>query len=252
MIIVDYIDGAGGEYMSYFIDSHKELSNYTPDQYNMQTPARYKILNTTSLMNSTWDEDFADEYSKIKNDTNVVSYHLYKFPHHIDIIRRIDPAVRFVRIDSEDNNKLIKYDFVRKIYLRKFTNKDLPEIKILINTFDNDKKIAVVQKLKMGDLYHIDLELIQRNMAVTRKNRLDAIYDFVDKKITPPSSDITISYTDFFVDFAKTPAAYQTLCDQLNIEYDSTKLNLLLERNKQNYIDAVKFIDNFEKQIEKL
>jgi hypothetical protein len=252
MIIVDYVDGAGGEYMSYFLDSHKELSNYAPDQHNMQLPARYKILNTTSLMNSNWDEDFANEYCKIKNDIKVVSYHLYKFPHHIDIIRNIDPAVRFVKIDSNSNDKLIKYDFLRKVYLKKFTNKDLHEIKILINTYDNNKKITVLQKLKMGDLYHIDLELIRRNKVVNRKNRLDAIYDFVDKKITPPTTDIIISYTDFFIDFARTPDAYQTLCNQLNIDYDSTKLQLLLERNKQNHADVVKFMDNFEKQIEKL
>jgi len=252
MIIVDYIDGAGGEYMSYFLDSHKELSNYIPDQHSMQVPARYKILNTSSLMNSTWDENFANEYSKIKNDIKVVSYHLYKFPHHIDIIRGIDPAVRFVKINSDNNDKLIKYDFLRKIYLRKFTNKDLQEIKTLINTYDHNKKITVLQKLKMGDLYHVDLELIRCNKVVNRKNRLDAIYDFIDKKITPPSSDITISYTDFFIDFAKTSDAYQTLCDHLNMEYDSTKLNLLLERNKKNHADVVKFMDNFEKQIEKL
>ena len=252
MIIVDYIDGAGGEYISYFLDSHKELSNYTPDQHSMQIPARYKILNTSSIMNSNWNEDFANEYNKIQNDINVVPYHLYKFPHHIDIIRSLDPAVRFVKINNNDNDKLIKYDFLRKIYLRKFTNKDLHQIKILINTYDNDKKITVLQKLKMGNLYHIDLELIRCNKVVNRKNRLDAINNFIDKKITPPSADIIISYTDFFIDFARTPDAYQTLCNQLNMEYDSTKLNSLIERNKKNHTDVVKFMNNFEKQIEKL
>jgi hypothetical protein len=252
MIIIDYIDGAGGEYISYFLDSHKELSNYTPDQHSMQIPACYKILNTSSIMNSTWNEDFASEYNKIQNDIKVIPYHLYKFPHHIDIIRSIDPTVRFVKINSNDNDTLIKYDFLRKIYLKKFTNKDLQQIKILINTYDNNKKITVLQRLKMGDLYHMDLELIRGNKVVNRKNRLDAIYDFINKKITPPSADIIISYTDFFIDFAKAPDAYQTLCNQLNIEYDSTKLNLLLERNKKNHTDVVKFMNNFEKQIEKL
>jgi hypothetical protein len=38
----------------------------------------------------------------------------------------------------------------------------------------------------------------------------------------------------------------------LNIEYDSTKLNLLIDRNKKNHTDVVKFMNNFEKQIEKL
>ena len=141
---------------------------------------------------------------------------------------------------------------MRKIYLRKFTNKDLHQIKILINTYDNDKKITVLQKLKMGNLYHIDLELIRCNKVVNRKNRLDAINNFIDKKITPPSADIIISYTDFFIDFARTPDAYQTLCNQLNMEYDSTKLNSLIERNKKNHTDVVKFMNNFEKQIEKL
>jgi hypothetical protein len=49
-----------------------------------------------------------------------------------------------------------------------------------------------------------------------------------------PSNDIEILYGDFFVEFDRTPSAYQTLCNQLQLIPNAQLLDALIDRNKKN------------------
>ena len=43
-----------------------------------------------------------------------------------------------------------------------------------------------------------------------------------------------IMYQDFFVNFDQTPAAYQTLCNQLQLNPNVQLLDALIDRNRKN------------------
>jgi hypothetical protein len=247
MIIVDYLDGAGGEYFSYFLSGHAELLDYQPNELDMQVPADFKFLNTQSLMTPDWDNQFISAFKNFNfaNKKLAAPYHLYKWPGHVEQILQVNPAVRFVNINSDRDNYLVKMDFLRKIWLRKLTNKDLPEIKILTNQLDQASKITLIQKLKSNTLLQLDIELARDQLPINRANRLKKIDEFINHRLTTPSSDITINYRDFFIEFTNTKSAYDKLCAELNFQPDYSKLDLLLARNKKNYLAVQKFIEQF-------
>jgi hypothetical protein len=85
-------------------------------------------------MTPDWNNQFVSAFKNFNfaNKKLAVPYHLYKWPQHVEQILQVDPGVRFVSINSDCDDYLVKMDFLRKIWLRKLTNKDLPEIKILI------------------------------------------------------------------------------------------------------------------------
>jgi hypothetical protein len=87
--------------------------------------------------------------------------------------------------------------------------------------------------------------LINDGTPINQSTRLDKINDFLNKTLTPPTNDVTIKYRDFFIDFSQTKTAYINMCDELNIQPDNDKLNLLLTRNKKNYSELQEFIKNF-------
>jgi hypothetical protein len=247
LIIVDYIDGAGGEYLSYFISSHKELRDYNPVEQNMQIQTEFKFLNSQSLVVQDWEEQFTSRFNDfiIKHSNLAVPYHLYKWKNQVDQILSTAPQTRFVKIDSCQDDYTVKIDFLRKIWLKKLTLKDLPEIKFSTSHFDQQKNIALIQRLKSGTLIYLDMLLINDGAPINQSTRLDKINDFLNKTLTPPTNDVTIKYRDFFIDFSQTKTAYINMCDELNIQPDNDKLNLLLTRNKKNYSELQEFIKNF-------
>lgn len=248
MIIVDYLEGAGGEYFSYFLSSHAELLNYQPSELDMQILADFKFLNTQSLSTPDWDSQFATVFENFNHNNKKLAapYHLYKWPNHVEQILQINPAVRFVNINSANDDYLVKMDFLRKIWLRKLTKKDLPEIKTLTNNLDQSSKMMLIQRLKTNSLLQLDIELVCNQMAINRANRLNKIDKFINNRLTAPSKDITISYRDFFIDFDCTCNAYDKLCAELNLQPDYVKLNLLIDRNKKNYLAVLNFIEHFD------
>lgn len=248
LIIVDYVDGAGGEYFSYFISSHKELLDYEPVDKNMQVQADFKFLNSQSIITPNWKEHFVESFNTfISNHSHIAApYHLYKWNDHVDQILSIAPSTRFIKIDSQQDDYTVKLDFLRKVWLRKLKQSDLPEIKFLTSQFDQQSTMSLIQRLKAGTLLYLDIFLLGEKIPINKSNRLDKISQFLNKKLTPPTSDVIIDYKDFFIDFSQTETAYTNMCNKLNIQPDNSKLNFLLVRNKKNYIELQEFIKNFD------
>lgn len=257
-VVVDYFEGAGGEYLAYFISSHNEFLSYDLTNYDMQAidGTFLKYLNSQSIFNKTWDGHFDENFRNFINMCNssiAIPYHLYRWPTHIDIIKNQQPNTRFVKINySEDRRNDIFLNFARKILFKKFSKFDISEIKFLITHFSSLDKKTVLQKLKTNDLYFLDFILLRNKIPITSENRKSIVFDLQNKKNICPSTDIAIEYDDFFVNFERTHEAYSKLCDQLEISPDIKKLATLVERNTKNQIELAKFKTTFKNVIEKL
>lgn len=257
LVIVDYLEGAGGEYISYFISSHAEFLSFELDVSDMQTVDGnlLKYLNSQSIVDSTWDQDFKnnlltfiDRCTDQQISAIAVPYHLYKWPSHAEVIKNQQPGTRFIKINyTASRQSDISLDFFRKVWFKKFNKSNLPEIKFLTENFSTPDKQTVVQRLQANKLYYLDLVLLKNGVAITSKNRQNAVSEFQNQQHRPcPSNDIVIEYDDFFVNFDRTLGAYKQLCGQLKILPDMKKLDKLIERNKKNYLELQKFATNFQ------
>lgn len=263
LVIVDYTEGAGGEFISYFLSSHSEFLSTDLDINDMQTidGTLLKYLNSQSIVDSNWDQNFKNNLIEFTHlcagqtiNAVAVPYHLYKWPHHIDAITHQQPNARFVKINYKQSRQSdIFLDFFRKVWLRKLNKSNLSEIKFITDGFATADKQTVVQRLQTNKLYYLDLVLIKNGIAATAKNRQMAVDEFqTQSPRLCPSTDIAIEYDDFFVDFTRTPDAYKQLCEQLKILPDIEKLDKLIERNKKNYLELKKFATNFENLLKDL
>ena len=257
LVIVDYLEGAGGEYISYFISSHKEFMSFDLDVDNMQTidGNLLKYVNSQSIVDPTWNQNFKNNLLTFINrctdqqiSTIAIPYHLYKWPTHIDVIKNQQPSTRFIKINYNASRQSdIFLDFFRKVWFKKLNKFNLPEIKFLTENFSMLDKQTVIQRLQANKLYYLDLLLLKNGVAVTSKNQRNAVTEFQNQQNKLcPSSDIVIEYDDFFVNFDCTLDAYKQLCNQLKILPDMKKLDKLIERNKKNYLELKKFATNFE------
>lgn len=253
-VFVDYADGAQGETLAYFLNSHREFGDHEFVDQNLQTVngVGIKWFNSHSLVNLDWQDNFESYLSSWHADSSrakVLSYHLYKYPGHIHILQTWIPDVRFVRINSAGYEKFYKYDYIRKVLLRKLDKQNLNEIKFLT---PEQYKIKIVQLLQTNQLLGVDLVLARANQAITRQNRQTYIHNFLDQQITPPSQDIEINYHDWFLSTDSTAQAYQQLCDQLKICPDADKLHTLILKNHRNLTELQSFILNFDQLMDAL
>ena len=222
-IVIDYQDGAGGEFIANFISSHFGYKLEFDQQVN--PTHNQKWLNSHSIVTPDWDLNF-DTYflrflSNCKNqsiDKIAVPYHLYKWPAHVEKIKKIVKNARFVKINCKQYFREIQSDYDRKISLRVI--QDFSELKFL--------------------LQHQSKETVEKALALYRQKKL-TIRDIIpcyNKELKElPSNDIEIDYGDFFCNFDHTPHAYQKLCDELDITPNNDLLLKLLERNKKNHQD---------------
>ena len=142
---------------------------------------------------------------------------MYKYPTHVDVIKTINQA-RFVRINCAGYETHVNKNFRHKIVDHLLGPMDFAVIKFLLTNKSQE---------------HINYFLgLYKNKKLTY-GKLLSISDTVELKHTP-SNDIEIMYEDFFINFDRTPDAYQTLCNQLQLNPTDQLLDALIDRNKKN------------------
>jgi hypothetical protein len=229
LIVVDYVEGSGGEFFASFLAAHFDSTLSTDPQKNPNFLQKW--LNSQSLVVKNWDREFKKHLIKFQDicDSSLISrlaipYHLYKWPHHIDIISEMFPT-RFVKINAAGYEHTVRADFERKVWFRKMTKKDVGEVKFLLQRLDFDQQQIVL------DLYRKQ-ELIFKDLAGGNLVIGDS----------PPTQDIEIFYKDFFIDFDRAPDAYEKLCSELDLIPDFKLLNELVNRNKKNWQDLQSYL----------
>lgn len=229
-IVVDYQEGAGGEFMARFISAHfgHELEfdqQHQPDHLQ-------KWLNSKSLIAVDWAarfpnylEMFIDQCRHKNVRAIAVPYHLYKWPSHVHTIKKKIPEARFVKINCEDSLTEVTADFERKVLNCAIT--DFQELKFLLTNRDR-------QFVKsMLELYH-QKQLTYRNIFPPPPHSIQCL----------PSKDVEVRYQDFFCNFDQTKQAYEKLCAELGMSPNMILLSALLERNVENKQHLEKHLSN--------
>lgn len=222
LIVVDYQEGAGGEFIASWLSAHmgQQLES------DLQARPNYlqKWLNSHRLIRKDWQQNFENYLIGFNNECAnygvnelAIPYHLYHYPNHVSILSRLNQA-RFVRINCDGYETQVYGDFCRKVLNRVLTVRDFAEIKFILQAQSQEK-------------IQYCLDLFKKNQ-LTYKELMDT-GPSADLK-TLPSRDIEIKYQDFFVDFTKTADAYQRLCDHLNLQANNDLLYQLIDRNKKN------------------
>lgn len=253
-VFVDYADGAQGETLAYFLNSHVEFDNYEFSDQNIQEldGSDTKWFNTHSLAYKDWGLNFLQylqHWQSQSSRAKVLSYHLYKYPDHVDLLKIHVADVRFIKINSHGYEDFYKYDYLRKILFRKLTKKNLREIQFLV---PDKHKISIIQLLKQDQLRGIDIVLANGDQPINSRSRRDFIHSYLVRSFVLPSQDLEINYHDWFLNCESLPGAYEKLCHQLKICPDQTKLDKLIEKNKKNQIELKAFKDNFDQLLETL
>jgi hypothetical protein len=222
LIVVDYQEGAGGEFIASWLSAHYGHKLETDSQANPNYLQKW--LNSYSLVYADWDENFANYLQIFLKECNsqgvsqlAVPYHLYKYPQHVEILGQYC-ATRFVRINCDGYQKQVFDDFKRKVLNRVLQARDFNEIKFLLQGQSKQRIAYCMQLFKKNQLTY-------QTLLCTEP---------LDEPKTLPSNDIEILYKEFFVDFANTDLAYQKLCEQLQLHADAKLLDALIERNKKN------------------
>lgn len=228
LIVVDYQEGAGGEFMARFISAHFGHTLEFDQQLHPDNLQKY--LNSYSLINPDWSTGFARYFQlflQACRDQNIhrlaIPYHLYKYPIHVSQILEILPHTRFVKINCNDCVDKVHSDFQRKIM--DCPIKTFSELQFLLTHKSKDFVKQSLNSWKQGKLLYKDLlhdpGVILRNL---------------------PSNDVEINYKHFFDEFDQTPAAYEKLCEDLDLAPNIILLSHLLERNKKNQQDLDKHL----------
>jgi hypothetical protein len=228
LIVVDYQEGAGGEFIARFLSAHFGLplafdQQADPDQTQ-------KWLNSHSIVTPTWTLSFETSLRALMElcdsqniDSIAVPYHLYKWPQHVDKILDLIPHARFVRINCDRYLGQVNVEFKRKVLDRSIT--DFKELQFLLKNKDRDFIKSMMTRFKQKTLTYKD------------------IFHAPDKDLkTLPSKDVEIDYGDFFCNFDQTASAYERLCDRLGLSPNIVLLSALLERNKKNQHDLERYL----------
>lgn len=222
LIVVDYQEGAGGEYMANWLSAHFGH----PLAENMQSNPNWlqKWFNSQRLVCADWNTNFSSYLSQFQKECTAravtkiaVSYHLYHYPQHIEVFCAAGPT-RFVRINCQDYLDKIYADFERKVSDRPLSSQDWPEVKFILQNQSPEHRAHCVKLFKQRKLTYRTLlpHCAERSLKVL------------------PSQDIEVNYGDFFVQFDRTAQAYDDLCAQLDIEPQPQLLAALIKRNKKN------------------
>jgi hypothetical protein len=233
LIVVDYQEGAGGEFIASWLTSHfgqplVKNSQKNPNYYQ-------KWLNSYSLVSKGWDKKFVDFFQtflttcQAQGITRIaVPYHLYKWPHHVNIIKDCCPYVRFVRINCNGYEHEISAEFQRKVCSKKLESEDFGMVKFMLTHRNKEEIKHALELFKAQELTFNDLDPF-RIQQTSLKNL--------------PSQDVEINYQDFFVNFDNTKTAYQQLCVDLDMSPDIALLNALIDRNKKNWQDLQEYLN---------
>lgn len=227
LIVVDYHEGAGGEFIARFLSAHYGHDLEFDQQHNPDYIQKW--LNSNSIVTPEWDKQFPTFFDLFLSNCNAlgitqiaIPYHLYKWPGHVDTIRKSVPNTRFVKINVSEYEDRISKEFQRKVLTRNIT--DFQELKFLLSNIDRDFTKSMLQLYKQGNLKY-------QHFFSNPPGCLQHL----------PSDDIEINYKDFFVNLDQTPLAYEKLCKELEILPNPLLLSALIERNKKNQQD----LDNY-------
>ena len=222
LIVVDYQEGAGGEFVSSWLSAHFGQKLETDLQCNPNYLQKW--LNSHSLIQSDWRKNFNkyllafnDECARRGIQSIAVSYHLYKYPEHVGILEKANQA-RFVRVNCAGYEDQVARDFRRKVLDRVLGPGDFAEIKFILKGQTQEKIKHCMEQYRHHALTYRELLLCDPKIELKHL----------------PSNDIEIMYRDFFVDFDRTPTAYQILCNQLQLTPNDQLLDALIDRNKKN------------------
>jgi hypothetical protein len=228
LIVIDYQEGAGGEFIASWLSAHLGQQLETDLQNNPNYLQKW--LNSHSLIKSDWQTNFTQylmEFNDLCGQHNIqricIPYHLYKWPDHVEILQKINQA-RFVRINANGYETNIEEDFKRKVLNRVLEPKDFAEIKFILGNQDKEKRDHFLHLFRQGKLTYGEL--------FPNSNGLKHL----------PSTDVEIMYGDFFSDFTKSADAYNKLCNQLQILPDLGLLSKLVERNRKNLQNHQKYL----------
>lgn len=231
-IVVDYQEGAGGEFIARFISAHLGHNLEWDQQSNPDHTQKY--LNSHSLVEPNWNKNFANYLSKYIDfctqqgiENIAVPYHLYKWPHHVHTIRQQIPQVRFVRISCHDAIQQVNAEFRRKVLDRRIT--DFNELQFLLSNKDRNRVKTLLKLFQQKQLFYKDID-----------------QNFTTELQILPSNDIEIFYTHFFINFEQTDNAYSKLCIELGLTPNELLLSTLLKRNKKNLQDLNLYLNTHE------
>jgi hypothetical protein len=238
IIIVDYVEGAGGEYFSQFLNNHLHKSEDVWLQ---------KYFNSESLIIELWDQKFTEYlgnflslcYKRAVTEI-AIPYHLYKWPQHLALFNQISKNVRAVKINSTKYNHEVTIDFLRKIYLCPVEKTQMSQLSYYIKSATDQQKQQINELLRTNTLQWIDVRILLDN--TTKRQLIDKI---LARNISCPSQDIEINYGTFYVDYNKIDDKYNLLCKQLGITPDNILLTELITRNQTNWATLSQYIEQF-------
>lgn len=246
IIFIDYVDGAGGEFLSYALSQH---SGFYKPQTAQKSNLRVEHQDTVTgfLLKSryynynNWQnvaEDFMWQLkTQLKNysfDHIAIPYHSCYYNHNT-LLQKVFPNCKIIYINPLDDHQLIAKEILRKVHLTKINPQQAKHIHEKIATLDN---ISV----KLNDFWALDILLLRAGVQPTQQSRLALIQRLLNNNFE--SSQVynhTVPWRDLFYNLDQITNCYNALCNFLNIVPDRQVLQQIQERNKLNLEQLISF-----------
>lgn len=101
-------------------------------------------------------------------------------------------------------------------------------------------------------MYWLDFSLIKQNEKINTATRQQYLNLLLSREYDLPSTDIEISYNDFFVNFNNTVDKYNLLCHRLDIIPNHSLIEQLINRNTKNLKELLIYKEKFKEIFESL
>ena len=249
VIFIDYPDGAGGEFLSYTLSKHQGF--YSPkieesDLLQVTHDDITGVLNRTSVEKSNdWQYIAESVFIKLKEKINELNSHYSNiaipyhccYHNHYKLIKSIFPnsIIVSIRPTTHKDWQLVHKEILRKVHLVKC---DLARIKYFYQIYDINKDI----KINLANFLNFDVHLLRNNLPIVSSNRYQLVQMILEKNITEwKQSDILIDWWKLFGDIDNIKSEYIVLCQNLNLLPDDSIAEYILDRNKRNFKELLKF-----------
>lgn len=232
LVIINYHNGAGGEFFASFVNAHWGQPLIWDHQQNPNHLQKW--FNSYSLVTPNWHSEFQASMQLFLQQCDqqnlskiAVPYHLHKWPMHQQCFKSASIKTTFLKIDSFQFEKDIAADFTIKVVKRPI--KDFAELAFYIKNFPKNKQIAYIDQFRHSTVTIEDLNL---HSSDNHAYQTEIVHDIV------------VSYKDFFVEFDRTAEAYVKLCHDLELAPSNDLLQALIARNQQNLAQRKKYVSN--------
>jgi len=245
IIFVDYPDGAGGEFLSYFISLHQGFYRGTFIQTNGRHNYGANILNFLNnqarvIKKDTWGSDVHNVLQELKKrladidaDSICIPFHCF-YNKDYKNIKSVFPQAQIlsIRPDSLSSYKLIKLELIRKTALIKYNLKDTQFYwKLFADKIIDFKNFIGIDVFLLT--HHYEINQANRNLMLNLLlNRPFPIWD---------ECDYVLSWENFFKNLEHMDKEYLDLCDFLALTPDTDILDLAKKRNCQNLNDLMSY-----------